>query len=288
MKAFYSILYFQSNSFSEEKVAGGLLVVSPDKVWFSIHEGKLDIVAKLVNEHVKDQLRATLKNIKKFTDELNKHDSTAYQSALFKKPEAFFTEAYGSYLHKYSQGILQYSTPMPLNLNVDKKQFDFLFEKFIGPKKEGKAIDGKSDFHREVQQKLKEADLKEKVDINLKLSPQKLNGIYSDTNVRMIGKNGKITALQDIDFTISLELLGRQLNEWDVLVHALNQFGSIKSLKQGDYNLVFNKPIAHTPQEKLLNRILGSSKEFNVIALDETDAVLDKIDDEYKPFSLGL
>ena len=289
MKAFYSILYFQSNSFANEKIAGGLLLFSPQKIWFEYLPLKLDIMSKLSGELVKEHLKQTLKGVAKFVDGFNLslvQNTAIHQQTIFEKPEPFFNELYLSYLSKYSQGLLQYSEPQPIAAPADSKLFNALFEKFIGAKKKVQTID-KYNFHHQFQLKINKPSIKDKVDINLKLYPQKFQGIYSETKVSLIGKNGVITAMQDIDFNIHMESLGQQLNQWDVLVDALGKFSTKKDWKKGDYSLVFNKPKSKSPQEKLLNEIHKSiDKPFKMVEMGGVEELLNKVEqNDYLPFS---
>lgn len=286
MKAFYSVIYFQSNSFSSEKIAGGLLLFSPQNIWFEYLPMKLEIISKLMTEHVTSHLKLTLKGIEQFVKTFNSKPVYSDQLPCFAEPESFFNELYASYLNKYSQGILQYNEPQPIAAIPSTKLFNALFEKFVGKKKEF-ISPGKYNFHNEIQKKLNKPTLKEKVDINLKLNPQKFEGIYSETKISLIGKNGVLTAMQDIDFDINMETLGQHLNQWDVLVDALGKLSQRKQWNKGDYNLVFNKPKSNSLQEKLLNKVKKSNdKAFKLIDVNEVETIIAKVEsNDYTPFT---
>ncbi|MEO8794269.1 MAG: hypothetical protein ABI390_02320 [Daejeonella sp.] len=289
MKSWYSIIYSHPNAYSAEQIACGLLVVNPTGILFEYDEEKLDIVSKLSLIDIKAHLKQSFYNLKLTVKKLNEENQKA-EVQFFMEPKLLFQQSYGNYLHKYSHGIIQYSEPNPVASEVSKEKFNILFEKFIGPKKKDKGTFNKNLFHNSFKKKLANPSLKAKVDIDLKLTPQKLEGIYTETNVRLIGKNGVITAVNDLDFTVSTETLGTHLNEWDVLVNALNTFSAEKKWKKGEYHIVFNKPKAKSIQEKIFNNIIESKKGmYHLTSFDEVDSIIEKIEkNEYSPISMFL
>ncbi|TCC86369.1 hypothetical protein [Pedobacter hiemivivus] len=283
MKTLYSIIYVQPNSLTAEKVAVGLMVFAKDKLWFDYEPSKIDLVEKLqASLNLKAHLYQSFKGMKAFIQELN--NNKGVNSGMFSEINVFSSDAYAEYLSKYSTGVIHFSGPLPIAGLMDIKLFNNLLEKFIGSKPIKMGF--KNTFHNDFKKKINTVNLKDKVDIDFKITPNKIDGIYSETQVRLIGKNGLITAVQDIDFTINPETLGQQLNQWDVLINALNNFSSEKKWPLGDFNVVFNKPEAKSFQEKLLNKIHGQKKGFNLIEINEVDKILKKIEEnDYKPLS---
>jgi hypothetical protein len=289
MKSYFTIIYIQPNSLTAEKYAVGLLAFNDQKVFFDYKVDKIDFIDKLYPSlNLKTGILNNLKSIKV---ELEK-DKSSSTDLLFQSNNQLIDKAYTSYLHHYSKGLTQFSDINPIATELKYSIFQKLFEQFIiGDSTLKSSIKPQhKNFHQFFKKKINLVSLKDKMDIDLKLTPQKLNGIYSSTQVRMIGKNGVITAAQDIDFTINMESLGNQLSQWDVLVNALNTFSELKGFKKGDYHVYFNKPEPKSPQEKLLNNIIKQkSSLFSVDSVDEVDKLLAKIENNnYKPLSLFL
>ena len=291
MKSYFSIIYIQPNSLTAEKFAVGLLAFNDEQVFFDYKTDKIDFIEKLYPSlNLKIGVLNTLKSIK-IQVEKEQHKN-AISNSLFKNNNQLIDKAYASYLHNYCKGITQFSEINPIAASLSTKLFQKLFDQFI-------LVDTAShqskqphkNFHQNFKKKINAAGLKDKMDIDLKLTPQKLDGIYATTQVRMIGKNGVITAAQDIDFTINMESLGNQLSQWDVLVNALNSFSSLKGFKPGDYHVFFNKPESKSAQEKLLNSIIKQkSSLFSIESVDEVDKLLAEIEssDKYQPLSALL
>lgn len=291
MKSYFTIIYIQPNSLTAEKFAVGLLAFDDEQVFFDFKIDKLDFIDKLYPTlNLKAGALNTLKSIK---IQLGNHQiKNPTHELLFNKSNQLIDKTYANYLHHYSKGVTQFSEINPIAALLSQKLFQKLLDQFIiGATASHPLKNPHKNFHQAFKKKINAADLKNKMDIDLKLSPQKLNGIYANTQVRMIGKNGVITAAQDIDFTINMDSLGNQLSQWDVLVNALNSFSSLKGFKSGDYHVFFNKPEPKSPQEKLLNSIIKQkSGLFSINSFDEIDELLAEIEssDKYQPLSALL
>ena len=120
MTAFISILSFQTSSCSGENLAGGLLAVSNEKIWFKTSDFKLDIAKQLCGKDYENMLKQIIKLIQ------NHIDNPSKESA------ALFSVDYITYLNRYSQGILQFGAPKPVGLPIDDDMFNELFKQFIG------------------------------------------------------------------------------------------------------------------------------------------------------------
>jgi hypothetical protein len=279
MKSYFSIVYIHPNSLTAEKFAVGLLAFNSEQVFFDFKTDKIDFIDKLFPFlNLKLGVLNALKSIK--IELQQPQNNNALINSLFKGNSQLINPTYVNYLHHYSKGIIQFSEINPIAANINASFFQKLFHQYILSTTDSALLKHPhKNFHQNFKKKINSANLKDKMDIDLKLTPQKLNGIYANTQVRMIGKNGVITAAQDIDFTINMDSLGNQLSQWDVLVNALNSFSISKQWKLGDYYVFFNKPEPKSPQEKLLNNIVKQkSSLFKINSVDEVDHLITKIE----------
>lgn len=286
MNSFYSIVYIHPNSLTAEKYAVGLLLGNNQSLFFDYKPDKLSLLDKLFPSlNLKSGVLQSLKNMKHHIQQLNK-DYQGKSGLIFSELNHLLDSSYTSYLHHYSKGMIQFSEVNPVAADTDIKLFSKLFEQFITGEPVKQHHHSKT-FHQAFKKKINSLKIQGKVDLDYKLTPSKLDGIYSDTQVRLIGKNGGITAIQDIDFTINMETLGNQLNQWEILVGALNSLSKSKNWKNGDYHVVFNKPLPRSAQEKLLNSIVKQkSVLFKVDSENEVDELLQKIEkNDYQPIS---
>lgn len=120
MNPFISILSFQTSSCSGENLAGGLLAVSGDKIWFKISDLKLDIAQMLCGKPYKTELQQIIQLIQ---NQINHPTEIT--------PQVFSVE-YISYLNRYSKGALQFSAPKPVGMPIDEAVFEMLYKQFIG------------------------------------------------------------------------------------------------------------------------------------------------------------
>jgi len=120
MNSFISVLSFQTSSCSGENLAGGLLAISEDKVWFKTSDLKLEIAQMLCGKPYKTELEQIIQLIQ---NHINNPTETT--------PQVFSFE-YLSYLNRYSKGVLQFSTPKPVGMPIDEVIFEMLYKQFIG------------------------------------------------------------------------------------------------------------------------------------------------------------
>lgn len=286
MKSVYSIIYIKPNSLTSEKIAVALMLVSESKVWFEFEPTKVSLAEKFfANKSSINSISNTLKEIKTFLEENNKN-ANLYFNELFTEKQ-LIKEDYLNYLHHYSNNIIHFSKPFALSLSADDKIFNNLLVKFLDYKLPKSGDHKKMNFHHQFKTVLKEANIEDKVDFDLILTPKEVKGIYADTTVKVIGKNGILTAANNIDFQIGEETLINHLNQWDVLINSLNEFSKNKKWGQGNYYLFFNKPEPKSSQEKILNTISKTKNTaFHLTDFDEIDSFIHKIqENDYQPLS---
>lgn len=285
MKNLISVVYLQTNSASGEKLAVGLLATGENGTFFKAAENKLLLAKKLVGEEATKQAQWSLQLMEKEAQA----DKKQYDG-LFEKKSAF-NKKYLDYLNQYSQGLLKFEAPKAYAETLDKATFKKLFNTFIESweETEGQKTKAKS-FHSILKAKLKKPAIQQKADIDYKLKPELIPGLLLPQEVSLISKNGNILAVQAIDFNNSIEVIAKHVNETELMVTYLEQFGKdhIPKYKKGNYNLLFNKPAAGSAQESLLNTIKKTKKGLMKIEelayMDEIENQLEQKD--YHKFSL--
>ena len=287
MKSFISIIYLQTNSVSGEKIAVGLLAVSEDEIYFQVSEQKIKLVSKLFNADVLKHAEISFALISNKVNETNKENKS--QSLL--KNDSLFTKEYISYLNKYSKGLMQFDVPKSYAGAIDKKVFKTLFEQFIGSWEEKLHTSKKQATIQTIpKKKLNKPVFQQKVDVDYTLQPQKIKGLLLPQDITLITKNGNILAAQAIDFNNSEEVITKHAYELEVIVNCLQKLGeeTISKNHQGNYYLLFNKPVKNSPQEKLLNEIIKTkSGLMNIEEAGFLDELENKLQQEnYQKFSV--
>jgi hypothetical protein len=148
----------------------------------------------------------------------------------------------------------------------------------------------KSNFQAKIKTSLKASGIEDKADIEFKISPDQLAGLYNDMTVSLITKNGSIFAVEAIDFNNGIPALTNSLNAFDVLIGSLNQFSKEHKLKPGTYQILNSIPKSGSEQEKLLNHIFNAKKDlYKVMPEDSIEEITNKIKTgNYQKFSTLL
>lgn len=122
MNPFISVLSFQTSTCSGENLAGGLLAVSNDKIFFKTSDFKLNIAEMICGKPYKNTVMNILSLINSHID-----------NPTSETPKVFSAE-YVKYLNKYSNGVLQFGEPKQVAADIDETLFTKLFLQFTGDK----------------------------------------------------------------------------------------------------------------------------------------------------------
>lgn len=278
MTSFFSIISTQTNSFSGENIAVGLVFVTPEKVFFKYAPSKLTWLKKLnLGEEISDLAETGLKNIEKAVKEHNEKGPSLFKS--------IFSKEYFDYLNQYANGAIVFSKPEALPISVNKQVFNEYFEKMIGlPPFEEKKINV---FQQKVKKIFKAQNADSFADINLILKVNQIEGILKDTRIPLITKNGSVKAIEVLDFTQTKENIIANIYEAQILHWALQQFCHTKGLKMDKLKLAFEEPKGK--QQKTIFDLVHKEKKgmFELNALGEVEEFLKEAarSEKYSKFS---
>lgn len=288
MNNFLSIVYLETNSISSEKISVGLLAVTPDEVFFKTSKSKIKISEKLMGESVNALVSFSFNTMEKNIQSANKNIKKAVKE-LF-KADHHFNKDYVTYLNKYSQGLLQFDAPKPYLGAIDKQSFEKLFIKYIGKSKLEAPY---SDFYNRIKSQIKKSEIKDRVDVDYNLTPQKIPTLVAEENISLITKNGNILAAQLIDFTSQVELVNNHIYKFESIIKALNEFAKEKtsSRHKGAYYVLYNRPAPKSAQEKFLNHLNDLEKKKSIDFKIEEAGYFNELEqkikaDDYQKFSV--
>ena len=137
MLTHYSILSAQIRPEIQEKISVGFLMIGEQgEVIFEYSPNKLGIAKKLLTPNSYLQLKDSLNNISSmYNKELRKNDMQSQNAIGFKtENKSTLNIDYISYLNKYSNNVLNFSTPKKIDLEISPINFSKLFSKFIDEK----------------------------------------------------------------------------------------------------------------------------------------------------------
>lgn len=288
MKSFFVPTYIKPGKLSDEKLLVGLIAVTPAGVMVKYSSKRIQLAGKVVSPGYAQLVKEVLDQIQNKAAEVNVHLNNK-EELHFEKFHVFNSN-YFEYLKKYSQNAIVFGSPEVFNAIDLQTSFINLYESLLNEKMEVvKTV--KSNFHSKVKTYLKTSGIEEKADIEFKITPDQLAGLYDDTTVSIITKNGSIYAAEAIDFNIGMPALSKSLNAFEVLINSLNQFSKEHTFKgHPKYNVINSVPKSGSEQEKLLNNIYKYKKDlFTLVPEDSIEAITNKIKKgNYKKFSLFL
>ena len=277
MNSFLSVIYFQTNSFSSEKLAGGLLLITPQKIWFEFSESKLKLVSTLSSSNHNKLLVHVLKAIDQKVNMVNQ-DLKISTTSLVKK-DHIFTKDYLQYLITYSQGLLQFGDILPVAGMMNKAEFKLLFNQFVEPEKPIVEAPDKIKPFANWQIKLQNPLLIQRADIDYVLKPsEKLKGFYLDTTISIITKNGALYAGQMIDFNEDKKAVVNRIEEFTLAAYSLSNLARNEKWPTSNLEVLFVPPKKGSKSEDTFNQVYKNKPDLIAFAEEaKLDTVLDTI-----------
>lgn len=284
MKSFFIPTYLKLGKLSEEKLLVGLIAVTPQSVQVKYSARRIQLCAQVVSPEYAMLAKEILEQIQNKASEVNallgKCDEIHFENAHV------FNADYFEYLKNYSQNTIVFGNVEVFGAN-QSSSFLNLYESLMNENPE-LVKTGKNNFHTKIKSNLKASGIEDKADIELRISPNQLAGLYNDMTVSLITKNGSILAVEAIDFNNGVPALTNSLNAFEVLIGSLNQFSKQHKFKTaGTYSILNSIPKSGTEQEKLLNHIFKVKKDlYKVMPEDSIDEITNKIKSgNYQKFS---
>lgn len=263
MKTFVSPLYIQTNHYTNEKIACALLAANEKGVYFKINNDKIDFASKLSPDNIKLLVKNTFELIENKINFTNQKLSEK-QTSLF-EIENNFKKEYIEYLSKYASGTIQFNSPKPIDIELNEKSFNSLFDKFVGKEVEHLVHD--KSFSNIIKKTLNKPALKQKADINYSLNPLIFDGLLKKALISMVTTNGVVDLYQAVDFNNSEASIAHKLYEFVAIKHSIENF-SIKKLKLNTTTkLIAVKPSTGSEQKTLFDTFYKNNVKNGSIEL---------------------
>lgn len=268
MKSFTSELYVRTSALTDEKICIGLFVVSDNAKFFAFSERKLRLADKLLDNSAFKNLEANLKSIRKEVERLN-------DSSVLLLDSDKFNRASFEYLNRYANGLLHFTSPKPLGLELNESNFFMLYSKLVDEPmvKSVKRVDFKS----RVSTVLKREAF-DKVDRHFRVTPDLVASMYATHTIDFIGKNGAILAGNTIDFNAPPATIDKGLFEFSRISKGLAEFSRYKGFNGvGEYVAYFEMPEDRDARKVLDLARKDKNKGFELKELDALEKTADRI-----------
>jgi hypothetical protein len=287
MESFFVPVYLKFGKLSEEKLLVALIGVSESNIWFNFSAKRIEFSSKIAGQVFGHLAQKVLEQIQFKTEEINK-GLGKQSNSLFNVNHVFNVDYFG-YLQKYSQNTVVFGPVEFFNFTTSPIGFKELYESFMNEGYiENKEV--KQSFQTKIRHKLEAANIQDKADIDFKITPEQINGLYNNTIVSLISKNGGLLAANAIDFSNSIQTLAQSLNSFEILIISLNKFAEKYHFEKSQYSIVTSMPAIGSEQEKLMNNIYKNKKEvFDIVPEDSIGIITEKLrSSHYHKFSTVL
>jgi len=133
METFYSILFVQLKQEAQERLSVGLFMRDADQVFFSYSKFKLQLIKELLDKPALDLLTLNLRNIDRTVSRAMEAEENPqfnlYDKAKLNEPS--LQDGHFSYLSRYSNNLLSFSDPKPIDISLNGKNFETFFSKLV-------------------------------------------------------------------------------------------------------------------------------------------------------------
>lgn len=214
MESFYSIIYYKTNSLTDEMVSVGLLAGGGEGPFMYISNARMDLLKKILHPNTFLSVRRHLKFL---FEKVGKHRNEAAGILLF---DPVFSVEQMEVLSQRSKSAIAYSEPTTINEWLNPKFFTELTHSFFGetintaPKKKPVFHLKWKAFYHSAKFKTWEKD----IPLSTILSTSPLNLTIDLANLA----DEKL--IKGIDFDLSETSLNRKLFELELIVNALPSF----------------------------------------------------------------
>ncbi len=282
MSTFTATLFIETNPLSREKLACGLLAITPERVFFEWAPQKVKRAEEDSSPEYKGYYQQRLRMIaKSLKEEDQKHGP---------QPRGQFndllSQSHFERLQQYNAGPLQFGDIKPYSGAIDQEGFTKLFKDFVHPKPSKHRGSG-SGLYRTVYNKLDRPAMQTKADVNYELPGDKIDGLIYDAHVTMITVNGSIQPLQTVDMSKGQDTVVRHLNESEMIYNQLLKLGKKMGKEVAKLKVVYGN--APGIEESELVRKVRTEKAdvFELMSIPELDAKIITMEEDprYKRFS---
>lgn len=283
MKTIYSILSIPINAALDEKISIGIVVKNGEKSYFKYSIDKLNAIKGILNPEkihfVKNYLTA-LENDINFIDE-----TTLFYEEL-STAKNWINNSYILYLSKYSNNLIQFTTPKSVDIELDDDNFKWLFEKYVF-KFDNNTVDLDNKRRRiDVVSKVKKylyPTIEKNVNIDITLSSSDFENLFAPIEVNFFGMNNVPVAGQAFDFEKKHYFLENDVTRYVSLTKALELEGK----ENGKYFVLGREPRKSNMKSHLMWEHIRDSDFLEFIDIDEIGIVENYVKDHsVRPYFL--
>ncbi len=272
MQTFYSILYANTRLSIQERLSIGLVLWNEERVFFHYSSSKLEILnAMLESEAAFKMLKASVLNFNNWIQVEQKENLYPHNVSINEM----------NYLATYCNNLISFSKPEVIKVEVTESSFNSLFNLFIwtdSSTDNASRSQNAETFEMFVRNQLFPR-LKNRMNWDIELTPDKLPNLVFNTSVSFIGVNGVVVAGQSINFDKRSYNLKHDLGSFFNLIKAIQH-----NREAGKYYIIGDEP----QQKDLRYTIWDNVRKLSYIEYvpkDETEKIVIYAEEnDVKPF----
>lgn len=279
MKPFYSLVKIAPNPASGDNLSIGLILRDESGFRFEFSKNKKNIAKKLLDsksnviDYIEEQIILKLKEVNKSQSE-NISDDFLIRDKL--------TETYFSYLSRYCNGILQFSSPANIDDQMDDVKFDHLFRLLVDSSFTGRDVSVigsqlvEESFQSRIQSQLIDK-VKEVVHTKQIIDSNMIPSIVTPFEIDCIGKNGSLIGAKSISFLHKKQTISAHVNSYmNVIFHLSDRYPS----DNNSFYLISDEPSdMNSPEHKIWEKLLDEEK-FTVVNSEQCSDIAEKIEEK--------
>lgn len=283
MSTFTATLFIEPNPFSpREKVACGLLAVTPQRVFFKWADAKVKIAEGMADDTYRGYFQQRLRMLSKSLNEEDKNRDPR-SAGLF---HGLLSSAHFERLEQYNAGPVQFGDVKPYANDLDEAVYAKLFKEIVHASA-AKAKRSGSGLYWAVHNKLDRDVIHARADVDYHLPNDRIPGLVYDAKLSMITVNGSIQAMQAVDMSKSLQTVTKHLNESEMIFHQLVKLGVEKQKPVDRLKLIYTTD-GDSAETDLVAKVRNEKSDvFELVPLSGLGPKLEQIekDPKYQRFS---
>jgi hypothetical protein len=267
----YSILSVLIRPEIQEKISIGLLLFDANEVYFSFSRNKLHVAKDLLSPASYKILKDIIENIERKIDSDKLTHSDLKRFNIFKNrvDENIFSPSFISYLSRYSNNVISYSSPKEIYLEINDQNFSTLFRKYIDEIIESVEMVPKIKPIEYI--KLQFGDkIKEYYDLNKELTHEQVEHLITPVRVDFSGRNEIDVYAQTVDMEGGY---GSVANNINAFIQLKTTYSNNK-IPMKDFIIAKEPDKSQFPRQHDMWNQLRTSKILNYLDLLESEEII--------------
>ncbi|MGN6603348.1 MAG: hypothetical protein ACTHK8_12925 [Ginsengibacter sp.] len=267
----YSILSVVIRPEIQEKISAGLLLFDESEIYFSYSRNKINACKSLLPASSFKMVKDVLESIENKIDSDNakyseKRGFKIFQNKIF---DNTFSASYVSYLSRYSNNLIGFTSPKEIYLALNRQNFEKLFTTYVDEVIEFAEAPRKIKLVEEITDRYGNR-LKEHYDINREVTPDKVKNLITPVRVDFTGRNEVDVYAQTVDMEATP----------GTVTNNINAFVQLKTsyIKNGvpvqDFVIAKEPDEKKYPTQHNIWQQLRHSNILNYLDLSESEAIV--------------